>query len=798
MTEIVFIRLIFAIGLGMLLAGLGYLFLPPYGFIGRLVQKYFKPALFTMATLMALCWWLFAALRHWALRTAGVDLGYFANILWTTLHGNILAAAISGGSSFGWHFSPSLVLLSIPYALWQDPLWLTGMQALFTASGAIALALVAGRMGMSRAAAMLVAMLWLFSPILRGAMLYDFHEIGMVAGLACWIAYLVVTGRTAWALLLALLAMGCKEDAPIYIGCLGIILAVSYKNPRAGWGIVLLSVIYYLMVQLFLWDWIAPNHRDYIAVRFPQVASSGEGLFGAILGNPALLFANLWNWDRLWGLIMLFLPVLFLPFRRWGGLGLVPALWLLLSISIFSPYVFSLHYAAPLFALIIVAAIPGFKSLLAIGGEWRRLAGYLALGFTFSLTLAQPPLTLFSQFNPAAYLPHPQLGLIQQMAASTAPSDSLTADRFIAPYCTNHMVFKEFPSNLLTDDFYLSNSSMGCPQMLLLIDDLGYKNQFENPLFWFLSRSSGMDAREKFMDRMKWMEAESCDVQAWNLKSDASASLGSALYLPADGGWGERIVITSGLILPPDEYVYRIRMRSDQRPGLDSNIITEVRFIDYDGNDEEIAGSIIPLDAGFTGSVYKDAKIHFEVREWGRTYLRINFGVTMACWLDGIGLAGLPTDFASYYRAVFPQPLELSSICTQPRLLVQKDDGLAPNALVVDNAQSGQVVARWQMNPAMIGKSTIIALVESEQDLPPLVSWAGVNARWQARGVEKQQELCRLNMVDQHWWMGVPHLEYSRLDIPPNAVLELEVVPELSSKITLRRLWLTQAPMWSY
>ncbi len=798
MTEMVLIRLLYAIGLGILLAGLGFIFRPKHGFVTRLLGNRFKMALMALTALVALCWWLFAALRHWALRTAGVDLGYFANILWTTLHGNILAAAISGGSSFGWHFSPSLVLIAIPYAVWQDPLWLMGIQALITASGAIALALIAGRRGLSHAAMMLAALLWLLSPILRGAMLYDFHEIGMVAGLAAWIAYLAISGHTGWAILLALVAIGIKEDAPVYIGCLGLILAGSYKKPVAGWGIVALALIYYLSVQLFLWDMIAPNHRDYIAVRFPQVAGSGEGLWEALLGNPALLFANLWNWDRLWGILMLFLPVLFLPFHRWGGWGLLPALWLILSMSVFSPYIFSLHYAAPLFALIMIATIPGFESLLSNRAGWRNFVGYLMLGFTLSLTLAQPPLTLFSQFNPAAWQPHPSLELIRQMSAQTDSADSLTADKFMAPYFTTRMVYKEFPSNLLTDDFYLSDASMGCPQMLLLIEDLGYKNIREDYQYWFLSRKGTLDARELYLDRMKWMEAESCEIQAWNIEPDVAASQGTAMYLPAGCGWGERVVVSPGLILPPGQYEYTVRIRIDQRPGLDSNLIAEVRFVDYNGNAEEIAGITLPIDAGFTGNLYQDAKIHFQVQEWGRTYLRLNFGVITAYWLDGIGLTGLPPDFAGYYHAVFPQSLELSSICTQSRLLVPKEDGLAPSAMPVDNTLFGQVIARWQMNPRLVGNSIIVALVESEEDLPSFATWATVNARWQAKGEEKQQELCKLNIVDQHRWMNVPHLEYSRLDIPPNAMLELIVAPELPGKISLRRLWLTKAPMWSY
>jgi hypothetical protein len=327
---------------------------------------------------------------------------------------------------------------------------------------------------------------------------------------------------------------------------------------------------------------------------------------------------------------------------------------------------------------------------------------------------------------------------------------------------------------------------------------LGYRNLREDEQFWFLSRQGGKDVKESLMDRVRWMEAESCEIQAWNLLPDTKATRSSALYLPAECGWGERIVSSPGLILPPGQYSYAIRLRTDQRPGLDSNIIAEVRFINSEGTDEEIAGSIIPIDAGFSGIDYRDATMKFTVRGWGRTYLRLNFGVTMACWLDGIAMVGLPADFDGYYNLIFPQPLVTSSICTSADLLVQKSDGLTPDAMVVNDAVSGQVVARWQMRPGLSGKYTVISLVELDDDLPSTFTWATINAEWRGKDGEKQRQLCELRIVDYHRWMGVPHLEYSRLDLPPNATLELTVNPGLPGNISLRKLWLTPAPMWSY
>jgi hypothetical protein len=336
---------------------------------------------------------------------------------------------------------------------------------------------------------------------------------------------------------------------------------------------------------------------------------------------------------------------------------------------------------------------------------------------------------------------------------------------------------------------------MGCPQMPLLIADLGYKQKLDDPICWFLARNGGIDAKANFMNRMRWMEAESCAVQSWNLRPDAAATQGSAVYLADDEGWGERGVITPELLLPPGEYNYTIRFRVDQRPKPHSRIVAGVRFINFDGDDELIMGTIIATDGGLTDNDYRDAKLQFEVKEWGRTYLNLNFSFISSYWLDGIGLEGLPDDFDSYYHALFPQPLELSAICTKPELLMPMEDGLTPDALVIDNDQLGKVIARWRMKPDLHGKFIIIGLLESDADLPP-ISWASINAVWNADGIEKRMELCKMDLVDQRRWMGVPHLEYSRLNIPPDATLELEVTSDLVGKIYLRKLWLTRVSLW--
>ena len=66
-------------------------------------------------------WTLSSWIRHEVFHTS-FDMAIFVQAVWNTLQGNFLYSSIKGGICLlSDHFSPILVLLTVPYKLWTDP-----------------------------------------------------------------------------------------------------------------------------------------------------------------------------------------------------------------------------------------------------------------------------------------------------------------------------------------------------------------------------------------------------------------------------------------------------------------------------------------------------------------------------------------------------------------------------------------------------------------------------------------------------------------------------------------------------
>ena len=113
LTETAYQNLLFATALAVLLAGLGYAFMRPETAIRQLVSRRASIVMWGSTFLMAGLWWILGVLRYQGFHTSLIDTGTFTNVLWNTAHGRIMATAVSWGTHFNQHFSPSLILLAI-------------------------------------------------------------------------------------------------------------------------------------------------------------------------------------------------------------------------------------------------------------------------------------------------------------------------------------------------------------------------------------------------------------------------------------------------------------------------------------------------------------------------------------------------------------------------------------------------------------------------------------------------------------------------------------------------------------
>ena len=181
---------------------------------------------------------------HRSLHTNAFDLSVFDYALWTTATGGPVGyVPMFRHSLFAQHFMPTLLALSPIARLFDGPAWLIVVQALFHASAAFLLYRFARRHA-SGALALALTAAFLFSRRAHGAATSVFY-IESAEPLLIFGALLARESRRLVAYwVLVVLALGCKEDAAIYLAVFGIVIAVVERDRRVGVATAILSVVW--------------------------------------------------------------------------------------------------------------------------------------------------------------------------------------------------------------------------------------------------------------------------------------------------------------------------------------------------------------------------------------------------------------------------------------------------------------------------------------------------------------------------------------------------------------------------
>lgn len=134
----------------------------------------------------------------------------------TTLERNTLL------SHFQVHFSPIFYLLLPFYKLCPRPETLQILQILVAASALIPAILIVRELRLPRGWQTALCALLLLHPGLSGSSMYDLHENCFLAPLILWLLWAALRRKWGAFSIFALLLLGVKEDATIYLFCVGL------------------------------------------------------------------------------------------------------------------------------------------------------------------------------------------------------------------------------------------------------------------------------------------------------------------------------------------------------------------------------------------------------------------------------------------------------------------------------------------------------------------------------------------------------------------------------------------------
>lgn len=317
-------------------------------------------------------------LRYVDLITNAWDLGILQQALYTTTHGGgflYYTAELpwnATGSFFGVHFAPTLLLVAPFYFLWPGALTVLVIQAIVVTASAFPLYRLAGEyLGPTPSA--LLAMAYLLSPPILGALMYDFHVEAFlpVCALTFWWAW--KQDRRLLAFVAGALLVCCGEYGPISLG----MIALTFLVPR-GWGLLNRRVrdwrIWWTSVRFPLAVVMAMVPVTLIVFDAAKVFSPGTPPSGQVIllgGSPTQIVWTLISDPRQ--------VVRALELLGWEKVAFfLGALWTGLLVWILAPT--ELLPAIPWFVVVLLTNDPGYTGL--VGYQYA----FLTFPFVFVAT----------------------------------------------------------------------------------------------------------------------------------------------------------------------------------------------------------------------------------------------------------------------------------------------------------------------------------------------------------------------------------------------------------------------------
>ena len=252
-----------------------------------------------VATALFVVAYVMIGVLRYSIYRAEVDTGLFVQVLSSAFSG-FHSTAEGGFNHLAVHFSPTLFLIAPLVIATHSTYALIAVQAIAIGLTAPAIFLIA-RKRMSGALAALCAICALVYPPLGGVTLSDFHEVALEPAFIAWLIWAIDANKHRVALVLALLALGIKEDVAPALVFGGLVSALWFRRrsdtSRARLMLVIAGcsaavfVAYFAVLRPLLH---APRYAtsglyDYHRAFYPQLKLAYvENVFAPLLLLPLL------------------------------------------------------------------------------------------------------------------------------------------------------------------------------------------------------------------------------------------------------------------------------------------------------------------------------------------------------------------------------------------------------------------------------------------------------------------------------------------------------------------------------
>lgn len=413
---------------------------------------------------------------HHKIRTGNFDLGINNNLMFSGLNGRFLHSTVVFPNDpekyLANHAKIGAYAFLPVYALFPRPETLLALQSTLLGAGALPLfGFARKRLGDWMGA--LVAVAYLCWYPMHAA---NFNEVNHIPMAAPFILATVwaIDGRH-WKSLVLFFLLGTlmREDIPIGMAVIGTFLLLSGHRPLVGLVIALISSVWFVVLRFYIMDsagdWWFPD-------MYKELYSPGEKGFGSVIKtlitNPFFVLWKVISKEKLWYVMHLFVPLVFLPARRWYlWAAFIPgALTTLLSTSYKPLTMYSFQYVmhwGPYLFLAAVLALESLKNQPEFGRA-RVWAAAAAMGFATLTTtynagaFARNEGTLRAGYHTASFTLSDQererYAQLKKLVAMIPPDASVTGTERVGVHASSRVFYYGMRRGTYKADYLLASS----------------------------------------------------------------------------------------------------------------------------------------------------------------------------------------------------------------------------------------------------------------------------------------------------------------------------------------------------
>ncbi len=361
------------------------------------VRLFSAVVLTTMSLAYAVWFGVLAIVRHQALATNALDLGYYDQTLWNTSNGAWFRFTTFQYASFGldidlgtikdvtnllaFHVEPILIAFSLLYkvSVLAQPETMLLLQSVVIALGVVPLYGLVTQWLESRLLALIICASYLIAPSLEAASMSDFHPVAMTPTYA--LAALWCLHRNDWRWRVAgwiaccLLLLASKEEMSLLVCMLGVYALANRQWLSGSLAMTLGAAWYFIAFQWILPSFSYSTGSPFLARFGPFTGKSVPELIFNLIAMPVATYRWLTLPERIHFLIGLFATGGFLCVLV--PLTLLPAVPSL-AVDLLSTFSWMHsgggHYTAPLVPFVVAAGAIGARRVaITMAWIWSKL-----------------------------------------------------------------------------------------------------------------------------------------------------------------------------------------------------------------------------------------------------------------------------------------------------------------------------------------------------------------------------------------------------------------------------------------